>query len=611
MSGFIGLFNLDGAPADAGWVQAATAYLAFRGPDGQQTWTGGPAGLGHARLRTTCEPARERQPLSLDGQVWLAADARVDGRAELISQLRARGREVAGDAPDAGLILHAYHAWGPACVDHLIGDYAFAIWDEPARQLFCARDRFGATPFYYAQVGGTLLVGNTLNALRLHPGVPDTFDEEALGEYLLFGLYPASGATTFAAIRRLRPAHTLTARDGQVWIRRYWSVPEMVEPIRYRRPEEYVERFRDLFEQAVSDRLRTDAVATQLSGGLDSGSIAATAHRLLKTSGRPFDLRGYTMVFRRLIPDDEGTFAGQVAGRCGFPVESLPIDDVFLAEPPVPPPFLTPEPWGLPGEVSQQEIVERAATFSRVLLMGFGGDPLFGPRRRSFREAWREGGYRAARRGLAGRARRSLRRALAGSPPAPVAEMPAWLDPGFVARAQLRERWQERMAAQGALDEQRGMAAAPLWETIFIGSDPAYTGVPVKARWPFFDLRLFDYVLAVPAQPWCRSKYLLREAMRDTLPETVRLRPKTPLRGLPYPAALQRLGVSAWMCELAAAPEIAPYVDRQRLARALETPSALAPGLGPVLSALSIAYWQRHQRRPAVNTPVKGGELVR
>jgi asparagine synthase (glutamine-hydrolysing) len=600
MSGFVAVFQLNGAPPDHAWLCTATDYLAFRGPDARDAWCDGAIGMGHALLRATFESVDERQPFSLDDHVWAVADARVDGRAELLSQLRSSGREVASEASDAELILHAYHAWGEACVDRLIGDFAFAIWDGRARRLFCARDQFGATPFYYAQAGGALLVSNTLNALRLHPGVPDTLDEETISEYLLFGLYPASEGTTFSAIRRLRPAHTLTAHGGRVQIRRYWSAPESVELVRYKRPEEYVERFRALFDQAVGDRLRTGAVAAHLSGGMDSASIAATAHRLLKTAGRPFDLRGYTMVFRRLIPDDEGDFAQQVADHCGFPVELLAIDDYFLREPIAPPSFVTPEPWGLPGQITQQEIVERAAAFSRVLLMGFGGDPLFAPRRRSFGERWKEGDRRGALRGLAGpayRRLRRLRRGLAGSHGALQPIMPDWFDPAFAVRTQVRARWRARMKSLSGPDQQRTMAGAALWETIFIGSDPAFTAVPVKTRWPFFDLRLLNYMLSVPPVPWCRAKDLLRQAMRDTLPETVRLRPKTPLRGFPGHVALQQQGVPAWMRDLASAPEIAPYVDRRRLSRLLE--SVPTPGaLMQVTGVLSVAWWLRYQRRP-------------
>src|SRR5881397_3492359 len=126
MSGIVAVLNVDGAPVDPGVLDRMTAALRFRGPDAQRRWRGdGDAGLGravglgHALLRTTWESARERQPASLDGRVWVTADARVDGRRELIRTLRAKGRDVAEAAPDVELLLHAYHVWELECVEHL------------------------------------------------------------------------------------------------------------------------------------------------------------------------------------------------------------------------------------------------------------------------------------------------------------------------------------------------------------------------------------------------------------------------------------------------------------------------------------------------------------
>src|SRR5262245_60324996 len=99
-----------------------TKCLAFRGPDAQTTWSEGPVGLGHALLRTADESKDEQQPCSLDGNVWITADARVDGRQDLVRALRGRGREVTEAVPDVVLILHAYHVWGEECVQHLLGD---------------------------------------------------------------------------------------------------------------------------------------------------------------------------------------------------------------------------------------------------------------------------------------------------------------------------------------------------------------------------------------------------------------------------------------------------------------------------------------------------------
>ncbi len=144
-------------------LQSLVDFLSYCGPDSRECWTDGSIGLGHAMLRTTRESLGERQPASLDGRFWIAADARLDGRAEFIAELQRSGRLVRPNAPDSELILHAYARWGTPCLEHLKGDFSFAIWDARNKRLFCARDHFGIRPFYYVQLGDLFLFSNTLN----------------------------------------------------------------------------------------------------------------------------------------------------------------------------------------------------------------------------------------------------------------------------------------------------------------------------------------------------------------------------------------------------------------------------------------------------------------
>src|ERR1700756_5000969 len=126
MSGIVGIVNLDGAPVNRALLKTMTDHLAFRGPDAQSMWVddkAGNVGFGHTMLRTTWESEHERQPFSLDGQVWITADARIDDRDNLVEKLASKGHEMTAAEPDSELILHAYHAFGEHCVDHLLGDF--------------------------------------------------------------------------------------------------------------------------------------------------------------------------------------------------------------------------------------------------------------------------------------------------------------------------------------------------------------------------------------------------------------------------------------------------------------------------------------------------------
>src|SRR5438045_2935572 len=210
MSGIVGIVGLDGRPVDGELLRRMTDFMAFRGPDAQQVWCDGSVGFGHTLLRSTDESRPKKQPFSLDGRLWITADARVDGQSELIEKLRNCGWTHLGRPTDAELILRAYEAWGEDCLQHLIGDFAFAIWDGPRRRLFCGRDHFGVKPFYYAQVGNVLIFSNTLNCIRLYPDVSCELNDQAIGDFLLFNFNQDPRTTAFRDIQRLPPAHSLT-----------------------------------------------------------------------------------------------------------------------------------------------------------------------------------------------------------------------------------------------------------------------------------------------------------------------------------------------------------------------------------------------------------------
>ena len=376
MSGIVGIVNLDGKPIDQALLHRMTQFMAFRGPDAQDTWVDNHVGFGHAMLRTTEESLREKQPLSLDGMVWITADARVDARADLIRKLESKGNEKLKSVTDAELILHAYHAWGEDCVNHLLGDFAFAIWDGPRKRLFCARDQFGVKPFYYACLKDCLIFSNTLNCVRIHPAVSDELNDLAIADFLLFDLNYNPATTTFADIQRLPPAHTLACAKEALYVNRYWTLPTD-DPIYYKRSGEYVEHFRELLCTAVDDRLRTDHVGVFMSGGLDSTGVVATTHQLLSKQTTSPGLRAYTVVYDRLIPDEERYYSGLVASALGIPIHYLVADDYDLYERWNQTQICTPEPCHEPtGLAISFDLLKEISSDVRVAFYGEGPDNL-------------------------------------------------------------------------------------------------------------------------------------------------------------------------------------------------------------------------------------------
>ena len=542
MSGTVGIINLDGAPVDRDLLWRMTDLMSYRGPDAQEVWIDGNVGFGHAMLRTTFEAETEKQPLTLDGKVWLTADARIDGRAELISELEAKlrttlrvGRE--STTPNDGeLILYAYQAWGEECVKHLIGDFAFAIWDHPRRKLFCARDHFGVRPFYYAVQKGHLIFSSSANCLKIHPAISNNLDDYTIGDFLLFEMNLEPSRSAFADVKRLPPAHKLTVLNAGLNIRRYWSLP-IEEEIRYRRHGEYVDHFRAVMLKAVADRLRIDRAAVPLSGGMDSTTVAAAARRLVN-DGSECDLQAFTYVYDRLMPDQERYYSGLAAQQLNIPINYTVSDLYDLYQWPAQPGFGPAEIINEPLRALFNDFIYKMAQHSRVALSGDGGDALFYPTENYPKSAgqWKDlsrnpaycfSSYgRIPRMGFRSAIKRSI--GLSGSNTGPV--YPSWLDPLFEKTFALRSRWEIQNKTRKPVHPRRNDTFEslnhPMWPHLFADHDSDTTRSPVEFRYPFFDLRVVRLLLNVPSLPWCFEKGLLRIASRGQLPEKVRKRRK-------------------------------------------------------------------------------------
>jgi asparagine synthase (glutamine-hydrolysing) len=602
MSGIVCIINLDGTPVDRSLLERMTCFMTYRGPDAQEVWCEGHVGFGHTMLRTTFEAETERQPLSRDGKVWLTSDVRIDGRVELIDKLKIKGSEAA-NANDAELILHAYEVWGETCLDHLLGDFAFAIWDGPRRKLFCARDRFGIKPFYYAKVGNTLIVSNTLNCIREHPTVSDSLNEQAIGDFLLGGVNLEPTTTTFSDIKRLPPAHVLACSDDQLRTSRYWQLT-VDQEIKYKHASEYVERFKELLNRAVYDRLRTRQAGIFMSGGLDSSTIAAAVCELASNGAGPIDLRAYTIAFDSLIPDRERYYSQLVAQALGLPISYLVADDYRLFQDWEKSKLRRPEPSSRPLLAINVAHFEQAAKDNRVALTGWDGDGVlrevpryyFGALRKHRRlgrfglDAWR---YLRAQRELPQIGfRTAIKRFFGNSVSEESGKLPVWLNEAFVARANLRERWEQIKEWPPPTHPRRPTAFLVYsfrgWSGLFESYDPGVTGLTLEARHPLFDLRLMNYLLALPPVPWCIKKELLRLATREVLPEEIRLRPKTTLAGNTEFEQLQR-PESKWVDRFQPTPRLSEYVDRQRIPRLFREsdPNEVTTNIRP----LCLNYW--------------------
>jgi asparagine synthase (glutamine-hydrolysing) len=578
LSGIVGIYHRNGAPIERALLQSLVDFLAYRGPDGRELWTDGSIGLGHAMLRTTRESLGESQPASIEGRFWIVADARLDSREELAGELKRSGRVVRPSAPDSELLLHAYAAWGTACVEHLRGDFSFAIWDARNKQLFCARDHFGIKPFYYSQKGDLFLFSNTLNCVRLHPEVSAELNEAAIGDFLLFGVNYDNATTSFRDIQRLPPAHSLSISPEGLKIRRYWAPPTDGR-IRYAKAEEYVENFQSLLQTAVADRLRTDRVGILLSGGLDSSAVAAVAKEVLAKSAKATEITGYTIVDESHSSNSERGFAHEAGEFLRIPVKFLPMAHAELFEGWDNPEWNPPEPVDNPLFGSFFDASRILSTECRVLLSGEGSDNLMDfqmwpyaadlRRRGEWRRLLTEmANYFWIRpfpwRGIRAR----LLKVIGKEPDAP--EFPQWLAKDFSKRMNLRERWKEwgehpkLVFEHPILPNAHASLSLPQWAHMFEQENAGVTNFPQETRYPFLDLRIVNYLLALPPFPWFFHKMLLREAMAGRLPETVRMRPKTPMQEDPVSEQVRRKGIES-LNRIQWSQDSERYIDRSAL----------------------------------------------
>ncbi|MCG8612754.1 MAG: asparagine synthase-related protein, partial [Pseudomonadales bacterium] len=243
----------------------------------------------------------ERQPARVGSNQILCSDARIDNREELCSHFNLHPAR-AKTLPDSFFILKAYEKWGEACPNYLLGDFTFVIWDAKAQSLFAARDHFGVRPLFYVHKAGTFAFANDLRALLSLPSVERKLNEQKIADLLVL-LHADTVQTFYQDILRLPPAHTLTVGASGIRTKQYYVLEENINDIRFSSSEAYAEGLREKLTTAVNCRLRSHtSVGCELSGGLDSSSIACVAaielqkkNKTLETfsSIPPHDYEGY------------------------------------------------------------------------------------------------------------------------------------------------------------------------------------------------------------------------------------------------------------------------------------------------------------------------------
>ncbi|MFQ5852681.1 MAG: asparagine synthase (glutamine-hydrolyzing) [Candidatus Binatia bacterium] len=370
MCGITGIVSKNPLTEDQHLLRRILGKLAHRGPDDEGSYWSENAWLGVRRL-SIIDLAGGHQPIhGASKKVWIVYNGEVYNFKELRAKLEGRGYRFRTNS-DTEVVLAMYCEYGVSCLQHLVGMFAFAIWDSRVRQLFLARDRLGIKPLYYTVLGEKLLFASEIKSILSHPQFERRPNFEALSNYLTFRTVVGE-QTVFEDIARLMPGHYALFRDGKLQIVQYWDVP-VFEEKDDRGEGFYLERVSDLFRNAVKRRLISDVpLGAYLSGGLDSSLMVAVMSQL--TSG---PVRTFSVGFKE-EGYNEFQHSRLVSQQCGtrhLEIE-VPMQDYFDLLPKMI--YQRDAPLSIPHEIALYLLSKALKDHVTVVLSGEGADELFG-----------------------------------------------------------------------------------------------------------------------------------------------------------------------------------------------------------------------------------------
>ncbi len=565
MSAVLGLLRLAGPSIESQELDPMSRALAAHGPDAVGVWSDRHIALGHRLMRVTPEDRFDHQPLNdVNSGLALVWDGRLDNREELAAELGISTSELP-TLPDSAVALRACLRWGESCAGHLVGVFAFAVWNARERRLMLARSPLAARPLFYSVIGDTVAFATAPRGLCALPSVRRALDEEHLADYLAYER-ARSGATFYRGISRVMPGETVVVAHTGLSVHSRWAFTPRPE-LRLARDEDYVEAFDTLFTRVVRDHLRSERqVGILLSGGLDSSSVASVAAPILEKDGRR--LFGFTEVPRAgfdgpLMPGrygDERPFVMALARQYGNLAPAFVdttggflLDDLSGMFEALERPFHRPtnRVWyeAALREAGRQDVGVMLHGTSGNLTMSWSGDGLLPGLCRNFRwlDAWRES------RASARQASSSTLRVLAGGvlPLLPFdvylaigrlrsGDDVGWsrhpwrafsaINPAFARRHRVSERAREmgpdlRLSVRPEDGAAQRAFAVARYADVTDGNDAGHQAMfGTDIRDPTGDLRLVEFCLSVPESQYRRngeSRWLIRRAMRSRLPQEI------------------------------------------------------------------------------------------
>lgn len=601
MSGIGGIVNFNNQPVLQEEIEALITAITHRGKDRTGSYRSNCLGFVHCMLHTTegslSEYLPNRDPLS--GNV-ITADARLDNRRELTAELGLSAM-LETDLPDSSLILAAYNKWGEKCSAKLIGDFAFAIWDEKRQKLFCARDHMGVKPFYYFATDTTFIFGSEIKALIQTGKTSKSINKQRILDYLVF-YHGDNEATFYNDIKRLPARYSLSVSKDHLQKTEYWTFSPQRE-IHLHSDQEYAEAFLEHFSRAVDSRLRSlSRVGSLLSGGLDSSSICCMAADLLKLQQKSRIIT-FSEVFEELPSAvrhkaDEREHMDAAIERCGSEAYFVnihkhgPLRGIECGHFDEPMPYFN-------GYLLDESCASAEKRGVRVLLDGTDGDTtvshgyerLFelGTRYRLF-ALFTEIRRLHQRQGKNFSLARTLKRYCIrpSIPDVVVTHIRRILKRDTTSRYPVISKlhphlqryvdWERRaeqlgqninLYRKGRLPHYWSLTS-PFQQYTMEFIDSRIAGVPIEMRYPFWDRRLMEFCLALPLDQKLKNgltRVVLRRAMKGILPEKIRLRPDKADLSPQFLMDLARTGDSYIGLLMESNSKIREYIDISNLSQ--------------------------------------------
>ncbi|MEK6544022.1 MAG: asparagine synthase (glutamine-hydrolyzing) [Elusimicrobiota bacterium] len=379
MCGIAGFLHRDSTAADKKILGAMVHSIAHRGPDDEGLYTDDAVGLGARRLSIIDLSSAGHQPMiDEDSGACIVFNGEVYNHKELGQRLSLGDLK---SKTDTEVVLKSYLRYGPGCLDHFIGMFAFVIWEPKKKRLFGARDRLGVKPFYYSFQKNTFFFASEIKSL-LAAGIDPRPDLKSIGQYLTFGFYDHKEETFFEGIKQLPAAHTLTLEsDGRFQMTKYWDLRSQDES-----PSNIAldsislvkksKDFLELFEDSLRLRLRSDVpVAVHISGGLDSTLMLAGLNKL---NGGQGSMKAFSYHYQEPLYDEK-PYVEELTKLLGWEVEFHPLSSAEVPHLALKAMRSQEQPY--PGIITlaKHKLISSELPFqAKVILEGQGGDEIGG-----------------------------------------------------------------------------------------------------------------------------------------------------------------------------------------------------------------------------------------